>query len=240
MLAYTAKEYLDDRTDLLDGEPDELWSDETLVRYFNEAERRLCRRAWAIIDIGHAAAGTVVLATGKATYKLHKSILAVLAATPTDEDIPLAHRTDAQLTSQRPPDLDYWDVNRSSVLTPGRPLAISTDAGTRLLRVSPTPSSVENGLKVFLKVARMPVCPLTVDKMDAEPEVDEQWHLDALCKYAAGKALTHPNIDASAKAEGRVLLAEVEATIREARQERERFMAAPPRYLFCSTTADIR
>ena len=52
MLAFTAKEYLDDRTDLLDGEADELWSDTTLVRYFNEAEKRLCRRAWVLQDIG--------------------------------------------------------------------------------------------------------------------------------------------------------------------------------------------
>ena len=41
MLEYTAQQYLDDRTDLVDGDPDSLWSDEFLVRQFNEGQRRL-------------------------------------------------------------------------------------------------------------------------------------------------------------------------------------------------------
>ncbi len=239
LLAYTAKEYLDDRTDLLDGEPDEIWKDETIVRYFNEAEKRLCRRAWALVDLGHPTAGTIVLATGKATYKLHPSVLYVYKATPSDEEVPLGRASDEQLTAQRPPDVDFWDVNRTSVVTPGRPLAISTDTGTRIMTVSPTPSSVENGLRVILKVARMPICPLTLEKPDASPEVDEAWHQEVLCMYAAGKCLTHPNVDATAKTEGARLLAQVEATIREAKQERLRAEGNTARPKFASITALI-
>jgi len=240
MLAYTAEEYLDDRTDLLDGEADELWSDITLVRYFNEAEKRLCRRAWVLQDIGHPTAGVIVLATDKSLYHLHKSVLRVRVATPDDVDVPLSHWTDEQLMRPRPTDMDYWDINRAELFTPGVPLAISTDAATRTMRVVPAPSATQNGLRVILKVARMPVCELTLDKLEAEPEVDEQWHQEILCMYAAGKCLTHPNADASAKTEGRNILSQVEATIREARQEMLRAEGAEPRFQFASDTARIR
>jgi len=239
MLAYTTT-FLDDRTDLLSGENDSLWSDETLVRYFNEYERRLCRRAWVLTDVGHPVVGVVVLATGKSLYQLHKSILRVRVATPDDEEVSLAHWTDDQLARPRPADVDYWDVNRTELATPGRPLAISTDAGTRTLRVVPAPAAAQNGLRVILKVARMPVCPLTLEKPDASPEVPEEWHLEVLCLGAAGKCLMHPNVDASAKTEGRNLLAQVEATIREARQEMLRAEGAEARFQFASTTAMIR
>ena len=237
LLEHTAKDFLDDRTDLVDGDPDELWSNKVVVRYFNEAQRRLCRRAWVLVDTSHPQAGRIVLATGKTLYPLHKSVLKVLAVTPTGQLAPLAHSTDARLAGRLPEDPDDFDASLVEPITPGPPLAISTDAGTRLLRVAPAPAVAQNGLVVALKVARMPSCDLTIDKMDAEPEVPEEWHLEVISKYAAGKCLTHPNVDDSAKTEGRRLLAEVEAAIHEARQERIRLWSAPSKFWFASTTA---
>lgn len=237
LLEYTGKEYLDDRTELVDGDPDVLWPDKTLVRYFNEAQRRLCRRSWVLIDTAHAQAGVLVLGEGKSLYKLHKSVLRVISATPDGAAVPLPRTTAERLAGYRPQDPDYFDVNLVQALTPGAPLAYTTDAGTRLLQIVPEPAAAQTGLKLFLKVARMPACDLNLDKPKDAPEVDEQWHQDILCKYAAGKCLTHPNADATAKTEGRALLKEVEATIKEARQERERAEMAEPRFLFASTTA---
>jgi hypothetical protein len=231
---------LDDRTDLISGENDSLWSDATLVQYFNEYERRLCRRAWVLTDIGNPTAGVIVLATGKSLYQLHKSVLRVRVATPAEQEFPLSHATDAQLTEIRPTDKDWFDVNSTEIYTPGAPLAISTDAATRTMRVVPAPAAAQNGLRVILKTVRMPVCPLTLDKPDASPEVPEEWHSEVLCLGAAGKCLTHPNVDASAKTEGRNLLAQVEATIREARQEMLRAEGAEARFQFSSDTARIR
>src|SRR3990167_9151445 len=48
--------YLDDRHDLVDGDPDELWSDALIVRFLNQAQRIHARRAWSIVDKGHATA----------------------------------------------------------------------------------------------------------------------------------------------------------------------------------------
>jgi len=240
LLEYTAEEYLDDRTALLDGEPDVLWSDKTLVRYFNEAQRRLCRRAWSLIDLGHPQAGVIVLATGKTIYNLHKSVLRVYSARLESDTLPLSRSTDDRLAGYRTVDPDFFDVNQPAAFTPGAPLVFTTDTGTRLLHIEPAPAAAQNGSRVLLKVARLPVCELTTDKPDESPEVAEEYHLDGLCKYAAGKALTHPNADASAKTEGRVLLKEFEDLVKEARQDRQRAEAAEPRFQFASTTASIR
>lgn len=240
LLEYTAKEFLDDRTDLLDGDPDEIWSDSFLVRQFNEAQRILTRRSWVIQDVGHATAGTIVLATGKSTYKIHKSVLRIHDGTPEDRDSPLARYEDVSLRTPHP----HWDndlafdVNVPDTATPGRPVALATDAGTRLLRIYRTPSSVENGLRILLKVTRMPVTWLTLEDTDACPEVPEEYH-QWLGDFAAGRALSLPNIDGQLKTDGKTILAEFAEHVKEARQDRQRAEMAPSRPAFTSTTATL-
>ncbi|MCR4338515.1 MAG: hypothetical protein NUW01_01365 [Gemmatimonadaceae bacterium] len=241
MLTYTAAEFLDDRADLVDGEADNLWSDAFLCRQFNRATRILTRRAWVLIDTGNPTAGRIVLATGKSTYPLHKSVLYVYDAQPSTQDYPLGRATDSQLkNASNTNDLDAFDVGEAASLAgdalTGTTLSIATDAGTRILRVYPVPTSTENGVVVTLKVARMPVTFLTLDDTDAEPEIDEQWHED-ICEYAAGKALTLPTVDSDQKVEGRRLLTEFAETVRLARQERVRAEMGSGRWGFSSTTA---
>lgn len=239
LLDYTGKDYLDDRTDMLDGEPDELWSDATLVRYFNEAQRRLCRRSWVITDVGHPTAGVIVLQEGKYLYDYHKSVMHIYSAVPADTDSPLGRTTEGYLGYQQSDDPDFFDINQVYTRTPGRPYAVSLDAGTRTMRVVPTPTATETGLRVLLRVARMPVKWLSLDDVEAEPEIPEEYHL-ALATYAAGRCLTHPNVDASAKTEGRQFLADFEKVISEARQDRQRREAVPIRFAYASSTALIR
>ena len=247
MLTHTASEFLDDRADLVDGENDDLWSDAYLVRQFNQAEKILCRRAWAIIEYGKAPAGIFVLATDKVLYDLHPSILRVFDATPSTQTLPLGRSDDILLRDNsllnRGVDSDFtaYDVGELAALLgtssyTGAPLAIATDAGTHQARVSPIPTSTQNGVVVALKIARLPINELTLDDTDASPEVDEQWHL-ALCEYAAGKALTLPTADSDQKVEGRRLLAEFAETVRLARQERVRAEMGSGRWGFSSSTA---
>lgn len=237
-LEYVANEYLDDRTELFSGDPDELWSAKTVTRYLNEAQRILCRRSWVLIDVGNPTAGVITLRTDKATYPLHKSVLRVLKATPTDTDIPLGHTTDDRLTflSAVPADPQYWGEAAAYTTPTGRPTVFATDAGSRLLRVYRTPSSVENGLKINLKVARLPSCDLDSAKTGDSPEVPEEWHL-AMCGYAAGRCLRHPSLDRGQQGLGRELVAEFMGVVKEARQERERQEMVSERPVFASTTA---
>ena len=236
MLEYTAGQYLDDRTAIVDGDPDSLWSDEFLVRQFNEAERKLARRAWVIIEEGVPPAGTITLATGKAVYDLHKSILRVYCATPADQDWPLYRTSDMRLRLPRPFEDIPFDLNNASVTATGRPLAIATDAGTRQMRVFRTPTSTENGLILNLKVARLPISPLSLEDVDAEPEVPEDYH-ELLCRYAAGRALVLPNVDGQFRTIGRELLQGFDEEVLEARQDRQRAEMEPARWGFASSTA---
>lgn len=239
MLDYTAAQYLDDRTDLVDGDPDSMWSDEFLITQYNEAQRLIARAAWCIIEEGVAPAGVLVLATDKAVYDLHKSVLHVYFATPTDQARPLIRTSDAILRGARLVPDGNFSIDSSSAASSGRPIAIATDVGTRQIRFGPlVPSSVENGLAVNLKIARLPATWLTLDDSDAEPEVPEDYHVQ-LCEYAAGKALTLPNVDGQQKADGRALIERFNDAMRDARRDRHRAEANPGRWGFASTTANV-
>lgn len=251
MISYTAKEFLDDRTELLAGDDDALWSDLFLVRQFNEAQRQLCRRSWVIVENGVAPAGVITLVTGKSLYNLHPSILRVFDATPTTQVSPLGRTDDLQLRNtnlinQSPGDaFDAYEVGERASLagnvtnTAGPPLAFATDAGTRVMRVFPPPTSVQSGLKVTMRVARMPINWLTLDDVEAEPEVPEEYHLQ-ICEYAAGKALTLPTVDSDQKVEGRRLLEAFDLVVKQARQDRQRAEMTSNRWQFGSTTAVIK
>lgn len=239
MIDYTAAQYLDDRTDMVDGDADSLWGDDFLVRQFNEAQRLIARAAWCIKEEGVSPAGVITLATGISVYDLHKSVLRVITATFSDSTWPLWRTTDARLrAATRPADDMPYNID-TAVASTGRPVAIATDAGTRQVRFGPlVPSATENGLLINLKIARLPVTWLTVDDMEAEPEVPEDYHL-ALCEFAAGKALTLPNTDGQQKTEGRRLIDKFNDDLREARRDRQRAEMDPALWNFASDTAGL-
>jgi hypothetical protein len=251
LLTATASEYLDDRTDLVDGDPDQLWGDAFLVRMFNEAQRILARRSWVIIETGVAPAGQIVLATGKSLYALHPSVLRVFDATPSSQTLPIGRGEDVMLrdaTLSTAPLYDWfgaYEIGEAAALagntnsTNGTVLAFASDAGSRTLRVSPAPLAAQSNIVVSLKIARMPITNLTLDDTEAEPEVPEEWH-QSLVWYAAGRALTQPNVDGQQKQDGRNLLAEFDLAVKQARQERIRAEMGNNRWQFASTTAVLR
>jgi hypothetical protein len=216
-----------------------------LVRYFNEAQRILTRRAWVIIETGVAPAGLVTLITGKVLYPLHKSVLRVFDATPTTQSAPLGRTDDFSLRNPSPLGADAFDVGAAASIAgvdttaAGPPYAIASDAGTRTLRVYPAPAAAQQGTKLSLKIARMPICFLSVDEMRGTPEVPDDYHM-WLCDYAAGRCLTGPNTSAVAKTEGRIMLKEFDEHVREARQERQRAEMGDSRWAFSSVTAGCR
>lgn len=240
MLTYTASELLDDRTTLVDGDADSLWSDSYLVRQFNQAQKILARRAWCIIEYGKTPAGIITLRTSISLYGVHPSVLKVFDATPSTLSSPLGRSDDIVLRSDTPhSDFNAFEVGEAAALASteaGAPRSIASDAGTRMIRVYPTPTATENGVQVALKVARLPLVELTLEDTDAEPEIPSQWHMD-LCTFAAGRALTLPNIDGEQRSLGRELLAEFNEVVKEARRDRQRFELGSSRWAFSSSTA---
>lgn len=233
LLAHVGGVMLDDRTDMLSGSPDQLFSDETIVRYLNEAQRILCRRAWVLTDDETPAVCEIALETGVTEYALHKSVLFVKSARLADSDVDLSRvgYDDNRLRAVDISSPDYWDVNSSLTETTGRPSVFSTDSGVRKIRFGRPPSSTENGLKVNLVVVRMPIVALDVNDQEAEPEVSEEHHM-SLATYAGGKCLQNPNIDVELRSQGREWVKEFFAAVRDARRDNLALQQSMPQFRF--------
>lgn len=229
LLDHLAVTVLDDRADMLNGAASELWSDEALVRWLNEGARYICRRAWVLEDVGHATAGVITLVENTKDYALHKSVVRVLSGRLSDTDLDLA-RVPYDLSrpqSSNLPDFFYPDVTFSE--DPGRPLAISTDVATRILRVRPKPDATAALLTLQLRVSRMPVVELDVASPNAEPEIPPEFHM-ALTDYAAGEALSIPAADANLRTVAKVYKDKWAETVATAREERQRAEMSPAQW----------
>lgn len=240
-------EYLDDRnSSRISGPTDDLWSDKLICTFMTNAQVRLARRAWVIIETGKAPAGVIVLMKDAVLYPLHPAVLRVYDATPSTQLAPLGRAGDIELRDvntlgSNSPSLDPLDVGMAAVLSgntssPGPTIAFASDAGTKMLRVYPPPDASTDGIVVALKIARLPLCPITTDDTSLEPEVPEEYHV-MLGDYAIGRCLSMPHVGDAQKVEGRALLSEFEAHVKEARQERIRAELSAERWEFRSTTA---
>ena len=197
---------LRDNSELASGPNDELWSDETLVRYINDAQQRFCRKTLSLRDASTPEVVQVCLATGISSYVLHESVLAVVSARY-DTNTTDLHRVGRTLLAQLEPfDPPWFDPNNVATLTPGPPIAFSTDetldvdvAGAVTLVVYPTPSADEDKKNIHLRVARLPLEQFDVSKLNAECELVEGYQLDML-EWAAFRALRNSDIDGHSSA----------------------------------------
>lgn len=234
LLDHVSVHVLDDRTAMLNGSPDALWSDEVLTRYFRTAEDIFCRKAWVLKDNVTASCCSITLVANQKDYPLHSSVLRVLSAKPNDSDIDLIPMTyDGMRPRLTPTGPDHFDVNVSYVDTPGRPYWFATDIATRILRVRPTPdtAAVTAIGTLNLRVARLPLVALAHTLPDNEPEIPDEYHLD-LCDYVAGKALSHPNADGEAASAAKDYLKMFFASVRSARGDIHVAEAAQPNWYF--------
>ena len=205
---------LHDRSDQVAGQSDYLWSDTTLCRYIDEAQRRFARGALVIRDgtTSTASSGTttkpvtdVLLVAGTDMYTLHPSVLAVISARLDGDKADLARGGHAAFATYTQPDTYYFDPSSLSQLPPGKPLAYDTDEyagadangsfGTITLRVYPVPNADYAGQNISLRVARMPLQRFTLANLEVEPEIPEEHHLEML-DWAAYLALRIVDVDA--------------------------------------------
>lgn len=236
LMDHITKSMLDDRADLVSGESDQLYSDDTVIRYLNEAQKILCRRAWVLEDTtGSNPATLIPLIENRTDYALHKSVLFVKSVRLSDSDIDLrraGYNDNRLLPWPVVIDPDYWDQNTVMTETAGRPSKFSTDMGTRIIRVRQKPDSDAADLSLKLVVVRMPIKALAIEDADREPEVPEEFHLD-LALYAAGKCLTNTaDIDADQRALGRAWIKEFDDKVTEAKRDRQRLQQSEPQARF--------
>lgn len=229
---------LRDGSDIVSGPNDFLWSDDTLIRYINDAYRRFSRRTLLLRDSVTPEYTQVVLVPGQTIYELDPVVLAIVSAKyDTDEnDLPRAAHDDLNVTPYTDPLM--WDVNQLSSSQPGRPRAYTTDEGvtigaqTRInLRVYPTPSDDELDKIIYMRVARLPIANVTLADLASEPEIPEDYHLDML-GWAAYRALTNHDVDGGAEGKAEKFRAAFEKVLEEAEQEAKRKMFSSTRFAF--------
>ena len=193
---------LNDRSDRVSGSSDYLWTDTTLVRYINEAQRRFASRALVIRDATTPEVTEVTLQTEVDEYVLHPSVIAVVSAKLEDEENDLARSGHSVFNHSRLT-TDNWDLSQAPITTPGKPLAFSTDeeisesddetVSAVTLRLFPKPSSDYNATTLKLRVVRKPIEDLTTGSMSAIPEVPADHHLEMLdwAAYLALRIVDH-------------------------------------------------
>lgn len=242
LLDFIGVELLDDRTEMLEGESDEVWSDTSIVRRLNEAQRVLCRDAWVLedTDLDRVDPETgekicqIQLIENQTDYSFSKHILHIksMKLSDTDVDMTRVGYNDNRIRADRwEQDPQYWDVNAAVIENSGRPTRYSTDRGTRVVKVRAKPDATAALLQLNMVVVRMPVYKLSLDNTTACPEVPEEYH-EMIGQYAAGKLLQHPTVDASMRSLGMTWVKDFEEFCKKARIDRERRQQSMPQFRF--------
>lgn len=226
---------LNDRSDQVSGDPDELWSDATLVRYINEAQRRFAKRAYVIRDNSTPEVVNVTLVEGVSEYTLHPSILAVITAKLPDQQADLVRIGHSILGSYGNPGTVMYSSTYEQ-MSPGAPFAYLTDetlgeddAGTVAavtLKVYPTPDAAAAGTVIKLRVVRMPLDDLTTNSLSAVPEIPADHHMEML-DWAAHLALRINDQDGGHLGRSDRFAASFESHVQEARKLVLRKLFAP-------------
>lgn len=220
------------------GPDDRLWSDATLVRYINVAQRRFARRTLILRDFSTPEVVEVPLATGDAEMSLHPSVVAVISCRYDTSATDLPRAGHGLLSGQQITDPPYFDTTTMTAWPPGAPRVFSTDEALDMeerelaviLRVWPEPAASQNGLLLHLRVARTPLVPFTLDDSQAEGELPEDYQLDSL-SWAAYLALRTSDIDGhSLKADAHKV--RFEEAVQEAKRDARLKLRAPTTWAF--------
>ncbi len=242
LLSELRENILHDRSDRVEGQSDRLWSDATLVRYINEAQRKLCREGLVLRDGSTDAATLVTLATNTAEYTLHESVIYVVSARLAGEEADMKRiGHEALRMNAHAPDNRIWDTAGWQVLQPGKPTAFSTDEELRAndtgslntirLSVYPKPSSDYDAETIRMRVVRMPLQDLTKCNHEEVPEVNPDFHM-SLLDWAAHLALRIQDVDAGNSSASERHKKAFEETVYRARKHALRQLYAPTGWRF--------
>lgn len=187
VLRFAKEELLDDKSALLEGAPDELHSDEGLVRLIEDGQRQLARAGCLLFDEETEAVTQIPLVEDTRAYALHASIIQVVHVRVSDDERHLARLDRVQMNPQTRRSPEYWDVNTPLTVSPGRPTAWTTNnqSGRILLDRPASATEEDDGLYLQLGVIRNPIQALDAEALDVDLEIPEEHQL-ALAFYAAG------------------------------------------------------
>jgi hypothetical protein len=178
---------LRDRSDIIAGDSDQLWTDETLIRYIGDAENRFCRRTMILRDSTTPEVCRVKLKQGQKLYKLHDSILALLSAKFGAAENDLSISGHSIVTGHVPNTYLNFNPTAPYTIAPGTPVAVFTDEAevydrraAVTLTTYPVPSATEDGQYINIRVVRKPLTKYSVNDLDRCSEVPDDYQLDVL------------------------------------------------------------
>jgi hypothetical protein len=195
---------LRDVSDQVSGASDYLWSDNGLIRYINEGQTRFARQTKCLRDSVTPQVCQFTTVDNQPFYTLDPHVVSVISIKMTGDVADLARAGHADLDTYRQPDTYFFDPGQLSSMPPGKPVAWTTDESVVQemggsyraiqLRLYPTPIVPYDGIVGNMRVARLPLVPLSISKPDASPEVPEEHHMDIL-NWAAYLALRGVDLD---------------------------------------------
>jgi hypothetical protein len=227
---------LGDRSDRTSGDIDVLWSDKTLIRYINEAQRRFAKRSFVLWDATTPEVVNVALVAGQVEYDLHPAIISVVSAKVANSVVDLARIGHVALGEYRTDNV-LTPFNASLIGTAvGAPQAYATDErlaedddgnlAALTLKVYPTPRIEEAGTIIKLRTVRMPLDELTPQAMSAVPELPADHHIEML-DWAAYLALRIVDQDAGNRKAADAFASSFEAHVQDAKRLVLRKLKAP-------------
>lgn len=251
---------LRDHSDRVDGvsDDDTQWSDQTLLDFINEGQRRLAREALLLRTEWPNPIATITPRAGVSQYPLDPSVLVVLSArvVGTQRDmVRLGHAemnysADVSPVAPIQPEFVGWTppiVQATPLAAPAvaasyvpsgymldetlasSPTGQQTCAVVSLVPIPPTTVGPTPVYPdVALRVAVAP-CDLTLDDLDASPAVPVDYHLELL-SWAAFRALSLVDHDMGAPDRAAQFKQQFEEMARAARRETMRKMFAGNRW----------
>lgn len=224
---------LRDRSDLISGDTDSLWDDDTLLLYIGQSERRFARQTLLLRDGTSAEFCKLVLRLGIRDYPMRPEVLAVISARLTGQDLDMRRSGHALVQPVVPSEVQLpIDPGYFTALPPGTPLAYYTDEtliyggeGGVTVSIYPLPDASVAGQVVNLRVVRLPKGAYTTADLGEDSELPEDYQLDVL-EWAAYLAQRGNDNDSGATTSSEAHKASFEAAVKAAIRETKRKMFA--------------
>jgi hypothetical protein len=227
---------LRDASALKSGPDDQFWSDESLIRYIEDAQRRFARLSLCLRDDTTVALTQVTLVGDGLTdtYTLHPSVLKVVSARHQDDTKDMANITHYNVNTQN----SFTETFEFASYPPqGKPTQFTTDEGMDStqnnairMRFFGMPldlaGATQTGKTVFMRVIRTPMNPLSIATLDSVFEIPEDYHLDML-EWAAYRALRNLDIDGEDRTKAAAHKTRFEEAVAECKREMKSRMWQP-------------
>lgn len=196
-----------------------IWTDETLVRYINDAQNKFATLTCILRDERTPAITQITLVEGQDQYPMDSRVVAILGARI--DRLHLSRTTYGGLFSNRgDTSPGYATPDRSQ---PSTPRTFYTDRETGMIGVFPAPDATYAGRTLQLRVARKPLEPLQYKKLEAVPEIPEDYQLDIL-EWAAWRALRNHDTDGENMAKASAHKTQFMAAVKELSRQAKRLL----------------